>query len=96
MTEDGRWRTEKKDDGRWTKGGWTTVGDRGLDVGKVRRLEKQKIGRSPVKSLLGDLPMAAFNGASGDRKAQDRAKNNFDIKIGNWDADFWNLVYPVK
>jgi hypothetical protein len=27
--------------------------------------------------------MAAFNGASGDRKTQDRVKTNFDIKIRN-------------
>ena len=33
--------------------------------GKVRRSEKQKIGRFPVKSPFGGLPMAAFNGASG-------------------------------
>lgn len=48
---------------------------------KVRRSEKQKIGRSPVKSSIGGLPMAAFNGTSGGRKTQDRVKNKFDIKI---------------
>ena len=94
-------RKNKMDDGRplrWEEGGKgekLEVGGRRSEVGKgekVRRSEKQKIGRPPVKSSFGGLPMAAFNGVSGGRKTQDRVKTKFDIKIKNT----YDLINKIK
>ena len=80
MNADGGMRNGKAEGREWTKtdGRWKTAS---LGRGTDRRSEKQKIGRPPVKSSFGGLPMAAVNGASEDRKTQDRVKNKFDIKI---------------
>ncbi len=52
--------------GRETKGRWRSEIGKGE---KVRRSEKQKIGRFPVKSSLGEMSMAAFNKTSRDQRS---------------------------
>ncbi len=74
----------------------TDVGGRKSEDGKgekVRRSEKQKIGRSPVKSSFGGLPMAAFNGASG---GAERMKVEGRGTTGDQRTEIGDQWSPVK